>query len=296
VSRKKKNAQGDVLTIRKSSRVGDIWNRLKKNKPAMISLVFIALLILCAIFAPYLTKYDYAKQTLMEAKLYPSSEHIFGTDDYGRDLFTRVLYGTRISLLVAFLSTIVSVVISLVIGATAGYFGGKYDNIVMRIMDIITAIPGMLLAICFQAAFGTGIVNTAIAISLGSVPILTRILRSSVMLLQNEEYLEAARACGSNSFRIIMKHVIPNTLAPILVQTSLRISDSIIAISGLSFIGLGVQPPTPEWGNMLAAGREYIRTFWPMMVYPGIALALTILAFNLLGDGLRDAMDPRLKK
>lgn len=262
----------------------------------MISLGFIILLFLAVIFADYITPYDYAGIDLRNAMQYPSWEHIMGTDQYGRDLFTRVLYGGRVSLLVALLSTAISIVVGSVIGSTAGYFGGWYDTVVMRIMDVFMAIPGLLMAITVAAALGTGMINTAIAISISNIPSLSRIMRSSVLLLREQEYVEAAEAFGSSNARIIRKHIVPNTLAPIIVQATLSIGSAILNIAGLSFIGLGIAPPTPEWGSILSNSMDQIMTFWPVIVFPGLMIALTMLAFNLLGDGLRDAMDPRLKQ
>ena len=190
----------------------------------------------------------------------------------------------------------ISVVFALILGATAGYFGGVYDMIIMRILDVFMAIPGTLLTIVVSVALGTSLVDTAVAIAVGSIPALARQLRASTLLIRGEEYIEAAKSFGSSHFRIIRKHVLPNTLAPVIVQVSLRLGESITAIAGMSFIGLGIQPPTPEWGNMLSSGQQFIRTFWPLITFPGVLIALSMLSFNLFGDGLRDAMDPRLKR
>lgn len=284
-------------TEKKKSRSqgAETWRRLSKNIPSMISLAFIVLLILSAIFAEQIAPYNYATQDLTNTFAMPSAEHLMGTDNFGRDLFSRILYGGRISLLVSFISVIISVVAALFLGSLVGYYGGMFDDVVMRFLDIFMAIPGMLLAITIAAALGPGLVNTAIAISVGGIPAFVRQLRSSVLLLRNQEYIEAAKAFGASDAKVITKHIIPNTMAPLIVQISLRFAGSITAISGLSFIGLGVQPPTPEWGQILSTGREYIRTFWPMMTFPGILIGLSMLAFSLLGDGLRDAMDPRLR-
>ena len=278
------------------SQGAEIWHRLTKSKTAMISLGFIILLILAVILAPYISPYDYAGIDLRNNMQMPSWQHIMGTDQYGRDLFTRLLYGGRISLLVAILSTAISMVVGGIIGAIAGYFGGWADSVLMRIMDVFMAIPGLLMAITIAAALGTGIVNTAIAISLGNIPSLSRIMRSSVLLLREQEYIEAAEAFGARHRRIILKHIIPNTLAPVIVQTTLSIGNAILSIAGLSFIGLGIAPPTPEWGSILSNSMDQIMSFWPVIIFPGLMIAVTMLAFNLLGDGLRDAMDPKLKQ
>lgn len=278
------------------SQWGEIWHRLKKNKLAMISLAFLILLVLTAIFADKLAPYKYDQIDLFNQFQMPSWEHPFGTDDFGRDIFSRVLYGSRISLTMAAAVVAISMVIAVILGSAAGYFGGWLDTLIMRITDVLMAIPGMLLAITIAAALGTGMVNTAIALTISAVPPLTRIVRSSVMLLRGEEYIEASRLFGASHRRIILKHIVPNTLAPLIVQVTLKFGETILSIAGMSFIGLGIAPPTPEWGSMLAAGRAYIMSFWPIVTFPGIVIALTMLACNLFGDGLRDAMDPRLKQ
>lgn len=286
------SAQGN----KRRSLAGDVWRRFRKNKLAMISMFFIAALIVIAFFADYIAPYDYAEQNLLEKFQMPSWEHPFGTDDFGRDLLSRIIYGSRVSLLVAFISVAGSILVAVVLGSMCGYFGGRFDNIIMRILDVFMAIPGLLLMISLAAALGPGVVNTAIAVSVSGLPGLVRVVRSSVLLLRSEEYIEAAKAFGSAHWKTICRHIIPNILAPIIVQSTLKFGEAIMAIASLSFLGLGVQPPTPEWGSILANGKEYVRSFWPIVTFPGIVIALTMLAFNLLGDGLRDAMDPRLKR
>ncbi|MCC8356847.1 MAG: ABC transporter permease [Oscillospiraceae bacterium] len=273
----------------------EIWHQLCKNKVAMVCLCYICLMVLVAIFADVITPYSYSEQDLSSAFQGPSLAHLMGTDNYGRDTFTRIIYGARTSLVVSAIACAFSVVIALILGSLVGFYGGRFDNIVMRILDVFNAIPGLLLAISISTAFGSGIFNTAIAISIGGIPALTRQLRASVLLAKDQEYIDAAKAFGASDAQIIWKHIIPNTLAPLIVQITMRLGDSILVISSLSFIGLGVQPPTPEWGNMLATAREYIRQSWSMLFFPGLAIGLSMLSFNLLGDGLRDAMDPRLR-
>lgn len=274
----------------------DTLRRLFRNKLAVVGLVIVFVILFGVIFADFLTPYDYDKQDYGSRFMMPCAEHLFGTDNFGRDLFTRVLYGGRISLLVALLSLVISTVIGVFLGATAGYFGGKYELFVMRLMDIIMAIPGLLLAVAISAGLGTGIFNTALAISIAGIPPSVRMLRATVLQIRDEEYVEAARATGATDMRIIFHHVLPNTIAPLIVDSTLRIGINILQISSLSFVGLGIQPPTPEWGSILSAGRAYIQDFWPLITFPGIAIMLTLLGFNLLGDGLRDALDPRLKR
>lgn len=270
--------------------------RFSRNKMAVISLCFLILLIIAVCFGDSLTPYSYTKQSLAERLQYPSFKHWLGTDNFGRDMMARILRGGRISLLVSLLSVSLSTVAALIIGSIAGYFGGMVDNIVMRIMDVFIAIPGLIFAMTISAALGNGLVNTAIAMGITAVAPMVRQLRSSILLLKNQEFIEASRAFGASHAKIIITHIIPNTLAPLIVQVSMRLGDTIMGIAGLSFLGLGVQPPTPEWGNMLNDGREFITSFWPMMAWPGLAIALTMLAFNLLGDGIRDALDPKMKR
>lgn len=291
-----KKRKEPALETKKRSQVGEIWHRLCKSPTAVGALCFLFLLVLCAVLAPWIAPYDYAKQDLANKFVFPCLAHPFGTDNFGRDILSRIIFGARVSLLVSVMAVSMSVILALILGSACGYFGGKFDMIVMRILDVFMAIPGMLLTIVISVALGSGLVNTAIAISVGGIPALARQLRASTLLIKDEEYIEAAKSYGASNLYIIWHHVLPNTLAPVIVQVSLRLGESITAIAGMSFIGLGVQPPTPEWGNILASGQDYIRTFWPLITIPGIIIGLTMLACNLLGDGLRDAMDPRLKQ
>ncbi|MCD7846334.1 MAG: ABC transporter permease [Oscillospiraceae bacterium] len=284
-----------LKTTRSKSRFSDVMGRLAKSKLGMVGLAIVVVLVILVIFAPLFTKYDYAAQDYSNRFQYPSMQHIMGTDDYGRDIWARMLYGGRISLLVAVIAVAISMVSGIVLGAVTGYFGGKVDIIICRILDILMAIPALLLAIVISAALGTGVVNTALAVSIGTIPGAARIVRSTVMTIKDQEYVEAAKATGSNNARTIFVHILPNTLPTLIVDSTLRIGGCILGIFGLSFIGLGVQPPTPEWGSILNVGRQYIRTFWPMTVYPSLMIALVMFGFNLLGDGLRDALDPKLK-
>lgn len=282
--------------LRQTSLWKDSWRRLKKNKLAMLGLVIILIIIFGTIFAGVLTPYDYAKQDLANKFLYPSLKHPFGTDNYGRDILTRVLYGGRISLLVSVSAVAMALLVGGFIGALAAYIGGVFENTIMRLFDIIMAIPGFLLAVTVQAALGTGVQNAAIAIAIGTMPTMARIMRSAVLTVKGQEFVEAARAVGSGHLRIILVHLIPNTFATVVVNATLMLGSAILTISGLSFIGLGVAPPAPEWGSILSAGRQYIRDFWPIVTFPGLAIMATLFGFNLLGDGLRDALDPKLKQ
>ena len=289
----------EPVRLKKRGYWGEVWHRLKKNPVSVICLVFLVVLILATIFSTWIVPYDYAKIDLALRFAPPSAQHIMGCDEQGRDLFSRLLVGGRYSLMVAVISVAIGIVAGMVIGALCGFFGKTTDNVLMRFMDVVMAIPGMMLAICVSVALGSGVWQAALAISVGTIPIIARQLRGSTLLIHDQEYIEAARSFGESSWKIILSHVIPNTLAPIIVQASLYLGGSIMAIAGLSFIGLGVQPPTPEWGNILNNGLDNIyelATRWHVILFPGLFIILTMLAFNLLGDGLRDAMDPRMRK
>lgn len=292
---KTRNRNQSEKLIRGRSQGQEIWHRFKKNKAAMASLIFIIILVLAVILAPLITRYNYSDQNLRETFQGPSARHWLGTDNMGRDTFSRMLYGGRVSLLLAFCSIIVTLIVSLPLGAILGYYGGTFDTVVTRILDILMALPSILLCITISAALGPGLINTAIAMSVGSLPHFARQVRASILTLRGNEYVDAARSFGAKGPLIIFKHIIPNSLAPLIVQVSMKLSQNILTISSMSFIGLGVQPPTPEWGSILNAGRAYVDTFPQMMLWPGLMIGLSMLCFSLLGDGLRDAMDPRLK-
>lgn len=283
-------------SLKKRSQVHEIWNRLKRNKLAMVGMAIVIILVVCAIFADWIAPYDINAQNPTQRLQYPSLVHPLGTDNYGRDILSRIIYGGRISLLVSLMAVACSVVVGGLIGAVSGYFGGKVDTVVMRLMDMLMAIPGTLLAICVSAMLGGGIWQTAIAVAVGGIAPSCRMMRATALSIRGEEYIEASRACGSRDIRVILTHIIPNCLAPIIVDCTLRLGGNIMMISSLSFIGLGVQPPTPEWGSMLNSGREFIRQFYPLITFPGLAIMLTMFGFNMFGDGLRDAMDPKLKE
>lgn len=285
----------DIYTLRKNSQLKEIIGRLLKNRIAVLGLIILVILILVAVFADQIAPYGYDDQMLSRKFLLPCPAHIMGTDNFGRDIFSRVVYGSRISLQVGLISMGFAVIAGCIVGSIAGYYSGLVDNLIMRIVDIMLAIPSILLAISIAAALGPGLRNLMIAISIGSVPQFARIVRASILTVKEQEYIEAARAIGASDARIIISHILPNCIAPIIVQTTLGVGNAILSAAGLSFIGLGVRPPVPEWGTMLSAGRQYIRDFWPMLVFPGLAIMLTVFSLNVLGDGLRDALDPRLK-
>ena len=293
-SAKNVNAPAD---IKKKSQFVEVWKRLCRNKTAVLGLVIVALLTLMAILSPILIDYEtqVIKTNYSEALQAPSANHWFGTDEMGRDILLRVMYGSTVSLSIGVVTVAVSLTVGLILGAAAGYFGGKTDMIIMRIMDIFLAIPGTLLAICIVASLGNSIPNLVIAQAVSSIPTFSRVVRGAVITARDADYVEAARAIGAKDATIIFHEVLPNSLAPIIVQTTLQVASVILSIAGLSFIGLGIPPPTPEWGAMLSGARAYIRDYSYMCLFPGLAIMTTILSLNLLGDGLRDALDPRLR-
>ena len=282
--------------LKKKSQFKETWKRLYRNKLAVIGMIIVIILVLVAIFADVLAPYDPYEAVFSERLQLPSAEHPLGTDNLGRDILSRLIYGGRTSLLVATMGMVMSLIIGSFFGLTAAYFGGVYETVVMRLNDVLMAIPTNLMAICISAVLGSGTFNTALAISIGGIPGFLRLMRASCLTVREKEYVEAARATGSKSLRIMTVHILPNTLATIIVQATMGIGGCIMAIAGLSFIGLGVQPPMAEWGSMLNGGREFMRDFWPLATFPGIAIMLTLFGFNLFGDGLRDALDPRLKQ
>lgn len=287
----------DLLKTKKRSQSADVWKRLRRSKTAVLGIILIAMFLGMAVFAPLIADYeqDALKLNVKERLQGPSENHLFGTDEFGRDIFARVVYGTRISLFVGIISVSIALSIGGFLGAVAGYYGGRIDNVIMRILDVILAIPTILLAITIVAALGASMLNLMVAVGISNIPGFARIVRASVLSVKDQEYIEAARAIGAKDYIIILKHVLPNSMAPIIVYATLKVATAIMATASLSFIGLGVQPPTPEWGSMLAGGRTYIRDQMYIVLYPGLAIVLTVLSLNLIGDGLRDALDPKLK-
>lgn len=282
---------------KKKSQWVSVWKRLQKNKMAIAGLVILSLICLLAVFADVFFNYEtmVIRQSAALRLSPPSLQHWLGTDEVGRDILARIVHGARVSLPVAFATIVVAAIAGGILGAVAGYGSKQIDNLIMRFMDIFLAIPSILLSIALVSALGPSMGNLLLAISISNIPPFARIVRSSVLTIRNEEYIEAARAIGAHDRRIIFRHIIPNCMAPIIVQATLCIAGSILSIASLSFIGLGIQPPTPEWGSMLSGGRQYIRYAWWVCAFPGIAIMLTILSLNLLGDGLRDALDPKMK-
>ncbi|MBQ3112272.1 MAG: ABC transporter permease [Firmicutes bacterium] len=282
---------------KKRSQAQEVWMRLKKNKQAMAGLFVFIVICIIAISAPLFIDYDtqVVQQNIPNKIKPPGAEHPLGTDALGRDVMARLIYGARISLTIGLITAISALTIGGLIGAVAGFYGGKLDDILMRIMDIFLSLPSMLLAIAVIASLGSGITNIMIAVAVSYIPYYARIIRSSVLSIRNKEYIESARAIGTSDFRIIMKHIIPNAIGPVIVQATLGVGEIIISAAGLSFLGLGIEPPLPEWGKMLSEGKEVIRSSPYLVIFPGLCIMTTVLSLNLLGDGLRDALDPRLK-
>ncbi|WP_136603681.1 nickel transporter permease [Paenibacillus dokdonensis] len=273
----------------------DAWRAFRKNKIAMIGLMIIIFFVVIALIAPLIAPFNYKDQQLMDRLKAPSSAHWFGTDDLGRDLFSRVLYGAGISLWVGFFSVIGSIVAGTALGIIAGYFGKWADMVISRLFDILLAFPSILLAIAIVAILGPSLQNALYAIAIVNIPTYGRLVRAKVLSLKNEEYITSAKAIGMKNMRILLSHILPNSLTPIIVQGTLGIATAIIEAAALGFLGLGAQPPEPEWGKMLSDSRQFIQKAPWTVVFPGVSIMLTVLGFNLLGDGLRDVLDPRMK-
>lgn len=285
-----------VKKYKKESQWKEIWRRMRKNKAAMIGLCIFTFIVLVAIFADVIVPYDYGITNAARDRLQPpSAAHLFGTDGYGRDIFARVVHGSRVSLMIGLSTTVFSLVVGGLLGAAAGYYGGKVDDIIMRACDIVMSIPGILLALAIIAALGASTINLLIAITISSVPGSVRLVRSTILTVVEQDFIEAARSYGSSDMRIIVKYILPNAIGPIIVSTTMSIASMILSAAGLSFIGMGIQPPQPEWGAMLSEARQYMTTSPYMLYFPGIAIVMTALSLNLIGDGLRDALDPKLK-
>lgn len=280
---------------KKRSQTQEIVRRFLRNRQAVAGLIMLTILVFCAVFAPVIAPYDPIKQDLRNRLDPPSWEHIMGTDELGRDIFSRILYGARISLTVGLIAVSLSCVAGCLLGVIAGYYGGVLDNIIMRCADVLMAIPSILLNIAIVAALGTGLQNVMIAIGISSIPGYCRIMRASILSLRDQEFVEASRAAGAGGVYIITHHILPNCLAPLIVQATLRTGSAILSCASMSFIGLGIVPPTPEWGAMLSSGREFLRDAPHLTTFPGVAIMFAVFAMNLMGDGLRDALDPKLK-
>jgi peptide/nickel transport system permease protein len=288
------------MTEEKRIKSESLWTisfrRMRKSRTAIFGIIIIILFTLVAFLAPFISPYDPLEQNFIKSFRPPSAEHYLGTDEFGRDVFSRIIYGARISLQIGFVAVFISLILGVSVGLIAGYYGGWLDMAVMRVMDLMLSFPYILLALVIMSILGPGIYNAMVAIGIVYVPQYARIVRSSVLSVKKKEYVIAAKALGANDFRIILKHIFLNSMAPIIIQTTLSIGRAIINAAGLSFLGLGAQPPTPEWGAMLSNGQDFLRNAPWIATFPGIAIALLVLGFNLVGDGLRDAFDPRLHK
>lgn len=273
----------------------DAFVRLKKDKVAMACLVFVGLLAVIAFFAPLIAPYDQSYQDTKNILSGPSSAHWLGTDQFGRDILSRIIFGTRISLSVGIVAEAIAVSIGVLLGAIAGYYGGKIDAVISRVIEVFASFPHILFAIVIMFVLGTGVLNVFIAIGFVGWTGVARMIRAQVMQLKEKEYVEAAKASGGGNMKIIFRHLIPNCLSTIIVIVTMEIPSDIMYEASLSFLGLGVQPPSASWGEMISTARTYLRTNPTFSIFPGIALVLTVLAFNLLGDALRDALDPKLK-
>ncbi len=279
------------------ARIGswEFVRQLRRNRMAIFGLAIVVTFLLAALLAPYVSPHDPLQRSLRQAREGPSWEAPFGRDELGRDILSRVLYGARISLTIGLVSVGIGAVIGVPIGAVSGYFGGAVDLLAQRLVDIMLAFPGILLAIIVVSTLGIGLTNAMIAVGIGTIPTYVRLVRGSVLSIKEYDYVSAARAVGAGDLRIIFRHVLPNSMGPIVVQSTLQFGVAILWAAGLGFLGLGAQRPTPEWGAMLANSRLYIRVAPHSTVFPGVAIMLAVLGFNLLGDGLRDALDPRLR-
>ncbi len=285
-----------TMNLPKQSKFKDFLSILIVNKAAMVGAIIILFYILIGLFAPLLAPYDPYKIILEDKLLPPSSDHWMGTDDKGRDILSRILYGSRLSMGVGFAAVAFGAFFGILFGLVAGYYGKWIDSFIMRMMDVMLAFPGILLALAIISALGPGLINVTIAVGAFSVPLFARIVRGSTLEVRRLEYIDAIRSLGANDFTIIFKHILPNILSPIIVQGTLRLATAILSAAGLSFLGLGAQPPSPEWGTMLSNGRDFLFSAPYIAIFPGLAISILVLGFNIFGDGLRDAFDPRMKK
>lgn len=274
----------------------EVWRRLRRNKAALVGMSVVVLLVVVAVLAPVLAPYD-PNQTNMTQRLKgPSSAHPLGTDNFGRDMLSRIIYGSRISLYVGFVAVGIGAVFGGILGAIGGYYGGRLDNFIMRCMDVLLAIPQIILAIAIVGALGTSLLNLMIAVGISQLPRYARVVRASALTVRGQEFVEAAKAVGASDARIIIENILPNCMAPIIVQSTLGVAQAILSAAALSFLGLGIQPPTAEWGSMLSSGRQFLRQAPYLTFFPGLAISIVVLALNIFGDGLRDSLDPKLRQ
>lgn len=289
-------ARRRIKTCKSDRHSRRIWNRFKTNRAALIGLGLLVIEGILAAFAPLVAPHDPVRMELRIARLVPSPQHLLGTDELGRDVLSRIIYGCRISLTLGLVSVAIGLSFGIFLGGPSGYFGGKMDIFVMRIIDVLMSFPTILLAILVVTVVGPGLYNAMLAVGVAQVPLYARLVRGLILKLKEKEFVDAAKALGVSNARIIARHILPNCLSPLLVQATLNIASAILSAAALGFLGLGAQPPTPEWGAMLSKGRLYMRVAPHITIFPGLAIMLTVLAFNLMGDGLRDAMDPRMSR
>ena len=281
---------------KKESQLREIWRRLLKNKAAVGGMFVIVMLVIVAIFAPLIAPYDPIKIDMRARLKAPYADHLLGTDNFGRDVLSRIIYGARISLYVGFVAVGIGAVFGGALGAIGSYYGGKLDNTIMRCMDILLAIPSVILAIAIVGAMGASLFNLMVAVGISYMPRYARVVRASALSVRRQEFVDAARVTGVSDLRIIMENILPNCMAPLIVQSTLGVAQAILAAATLSFLGLGIQPPTPEWGSMLSDGRQFLRNAPYLTVFPGLAIAIVVVSLNLFGDGLRDSLDPKLRQ
>ena len=281
---------------RKHAQFSEFWRRYRKTRTAVLGLCILTVIVLMAIFADLIVPYSKCIEQVGADRLQgPSAAHFFGTDEYGRDIFARIVHGSRFSLLIGLATSLMALVIGAILGACAGYFGGVVDNAISRVIDVFMCVPPILLSLAVVAALGTNLRNLIIAITISCVPGNVRLIRSVVLTTAEQDYVEAAKSYGTSNARIIFRYVLPNAMGPIIVNTTMSISDMMLSAAGLSFIGMGIQPPAPEWGSMLSNAQTYLFAAPNMLLFPGMFILMTSLAFNLVGDGLTDSLDPKLK-
>lgn len=296
--KKKDGAAEDYDRLSKSDVPGSlsyVWKKIRKRPTAMIGLIVVVTLLILSFISPYICEYDFKAISMREKFDTPSLEHPFGCDELGRDILSRVLYGAKYTMSIGFLSTFVSCILGVILGSVAGYFGGKVDNFIMRFLDIFQSFPGILLAIAISTVLGPGFDKVIIAMGISFIPGYARMMRANILTIRGSEYVEAATAMNCSTLRIVVRHIIPNAISPLIVQVAMGIAASGLAASALSFLGFGVQAPTPEWGAMLSSARNYIRDYPHLCIFPGLFIMITVLSFNLIGDAIRDALDPKLR-
>jgi peptide/nickel transport system permease protein len=284
------------MPVDKSSPLRETWRRLKMNRASICGLAVIVVMVTSALLAPWIAPYDPAKMDVRARLQGPSLKHVLGTDNFGRDIFSRIVYASRISLVIGFVAVGIGAVFGGITGAVSGYYGRGLDSLLMRTMDVLLSIPQIILAIAIVGAMGASLLNLMIAVGISVLPRYARLVRASAMSLRDLEFIEAARAAGASDLRIILQNIIPNCMAPLIVLSTLGVAQAILSAATLSFLGLGIQPPTPEWGSMLSDGRQFLRNAPHITIFPGLAIVIVVMALNMLGDGLRDALDPKLRR